>query len=165
MLLKLCSGFKIGLTFQLDFSALEISAFPLRYSNYPLTNKSHAKVVDALFTTDLEPRLGLEAFEFYPTLHSGALETGGTCTYIVNPIFIKNDQPQCPPELLACSHLSVNVVFAAGESGRCQFKYGPCPPSYGQSSKSIGYTQFNCNENPDASRTCITTSLFPLTSC
>jgi hypothetical protein len=140
-----------------------VGAAPYRYNNYPLTNYTHAKRVDILFTT-VEPFLPYIASFFGFFLHFGAIETSGTCTYITNPEKIYFDQPGCTG-IGGCSHLYVNFLFAAANSGRCRFRYAPCPAFLGPSSNAVGYTKFDCNDHPNLKRTCIQATSAPLVTC
>lgn len=123
------------------------------------------KYVDVIFTTNAFYGYGSEDIEVALDLKTGAEEAIGLCTYIANPDVIDVEQPPCPPQLLACSHFFVNLLFAAAESGKCKFRYFPCPSRLGSTPPDTGFTQFNCKDNPRLFRTCIKTSPFPYAYC
>lgn len=121
-------------------------------------------MVDLLYSTVALPKLIFEELQNILYLKAGALEAKASCSYIINPNDILIDQPMCHG-LVACSHYLSPLIFSLAEMGRCLFKYSQCPAQFSPSSSKVGFTRFNCYQNPGVYRTCINTSLTPFKSC
>ncbi|XP_074595411.1 uncharacterized protein LOC141850639 [Brevipalpus obovatus] len=140
--------------------AIELLGPPFRNNyRYHMTNYSTAETVDIILTT-ISPPL----FEFNPFEGYGPLEAAGSCVYILNPKSILIDQPGCN-NIPICAHLVAPIVFAAGESGKCWYRYNQCPIQFGYSPPISGYTRFNCRDHPKQKRLCVETSSSPWVNC
>jgi len=149
------------------FSAIDLPAIPFRGSNYAITNHTSAKFVDVIFTT-ISPSIPFPQELAALAFHVGYFEVVADCVYYVNPKSLFTEQPPCArfPVVYGCSHAFSTLVFISAYSGRCLYRYEPCPEYLGIPSNSkIGFTRLNCADHPFLSRTCIRTSSNPLVSC
>ncbi|XP_074595271.1 uncharacterized protein LOC141850533 [Brevipalpus obovatus] len=147
--------------------ALDLPFLPYRRSNYPLVNRTSAKFVDVIFTTIAPDVPQLDGY-YTATMHVGYLEVDANCVYYVNPERILLEQEPCvsmPGSI--CSHVFSVLVYVSAYSGRCLYRYGPCPDKIIplNTSREVGSTRLNCADHPFLGRTCITTSSNPLISC
>ncbi|XP_074603880.1 phospholipase A1-like [Brevipalpus obovatus] len=146
---------------------MDMFAIPYRRSNYALTNHTSAKFFDAIFTTKSPATPGLdEAAAFLGK--EGFYEVVADCAYYVNPELLLAEQPPCIilPGPTFCSHFYSVIIFLSAYSGRCLYRYGPCPEIVGvPSNQETGLTRLNCADHPFLRRTCITSGLKPLDTC
>lgn len=145
------------------FAALDLASSLYRRSNYPLTNHTHADYVDVILTTVVIP---FPFIDQIPAIngHFGAFEAAGTCVYFVNPIEIFVDQHRCK-KIFSCSHNAVFIHYISAIAGRCIYRYKPCPPIFGLSSITSGYTKFDCRDHTAFLRTCVTSSKNSIKDC
>lgn len=134
-----------------------------RRGNYPLLNYTHANYVDILLSTISYPTPYLDEIPL-STFHVGPIESLPTCFYVLNPDVINIDQPPCNEALFTCSHFYVYTVYISAVSGKCLYKFKPCPSNLTGSSGLIGLTRFNCKDHPFV-RTCVNAAAFPLQKC
>ncbi|XP_074603877.1 phospholipase A1 VesT1.02-like [Brevipalpus obovatus] len=157
---------KYGILFQ-HITTTELPSIPFRNSNYPLANRTSAKYFEAIFTTKSSNIPVIDEITS-AIAHLGYFEVDAHCVYYVNPELLLAEQPPCVilPGPTFCSHDFAQQVFISAYSGRCLYRYGPCPEIIlPPSNQEYGLTRLNCPDHPSLGRTCIRTTSFPVKSC